>query len=391
MKKKRNKSILFLTILALMVIIPMILPESEAKLIKINENTITKIDENLEGKIYKYGTPIEVDVEYYIKYYSSDGEELASMSNYPTSPSPYSYVGGTYYSVDLSTISQYWKITNIYSNCSLSGIEIEMKPVKIEKFNDKECNLDNIEIGSICKHNSEIISEMEKIGIIEYLDKNNQKIGQTNNIYTSATTKTNIGYIQGESLIDITNAWELVDIDEGSVTFYTFKPTDSIKDGDVEFSLNCDKEKINYQEKTTCHINVKNYIITQDEIILELKNQEDLNITKIIQNDIFKVTNNNNNMTINSNYFSTTPEDVELFSFEVQAKKDKNEVNNIEIQNIQYYKNETYNNIKTTIEINNTSPKNNPLTQNQTIIIKIILIITGLLISTSLLLKKKSV
>ena len=385
--KDKKINILLIIVVLLMIIIPTIIPTSSAKIIKVNEETITEIDESLVGKVYKYGTLVDVDSNLVLIYNNVFNEYIAEFL-YDSYYQDSSFIGENSMSVNLYDISQYWKIIDL-SYASGSPIII-LRPVSISNTN-KVCNLALLEIGDVCEHDDLIASQYHSR--IVYLNKDGDVIDHLSHYYDPVLpSNLYIGYGLSGSLYDTAKIWKLVDVNFGSLSIFYFEPVDSISDGELEFILNCDKETINYKEKNICHFSVKNYKITQDPITLELKGKDDLKIGKITPNEYFKVTNNNNVITITTNYYSDTPESLELFSFEVEAVKANNKDNNIEIENIKYYNNQSYNNIQTTVKIKSNLPLiNNPLTKNQKNMLIIILISLLLVGLSKILLKKKGV
>ena len=187
--------------------------------------------------------------------------------------------------------------------------------------------------------------------------------------------------------------WKLKSIDSygGSYLGVTFEETEEQSNDKVDFALTCDKDKINYKEKTICHLNAKNYMITGDTISIELNEKDDLELLRLIPTEYFSVENGNNVIKINPKYISTERGNFELLSFEVRAKNEKNEIDNISISNISYYNGETYTNLKTTINIENrTFLTSNPLTANPTLF-KVLLVSAFLIACTTLVLKRESV
>lgn len=386
--KDKKINILLIIVVLLMIIIPTIIPTSSAKIIKVNEDAITEIDESLVGKVYKYGTLVDVDSNLMLIYNNVFNKNLAEFL-YDSYYQDSSFIGeNNSMSVNLYDISQYWKIIDL-SYGSGSPI-ITLRPVSISNTN-KVCNLDLLEIGDVCEHDDLIATQYNSQ--IVYLNKDGDEIDRLPHYYDPVlSSNLYIGYGLSDSLYDTAKIWKLVDVNFGSLSNFYFEPVDSISDGELEFILNCDKETINYKEKNICHFSVKNYKITQDPITLELKGKDDLKIGKITPNEYFKVTNNNNVITITTNYYSDTPESLELFSFEVEAVKTNNKDNNIEIENIKYYNNQSYNNIQTTVKIKSNLPLiNNPLTKNQKNMLIIILISLLLVGLSKILLKKKGV
>ena len=296
--KDKKINILLIIVVLLMIIIPTIIPTSSAKIIKVNEDAITEIDESLVGKVYKYGTLVDVDSNLMLIYNNVFNKNIAE------------FLYDSYYQ-DSSFIGENNSMSVNLSYGSGSPI-ITLRPVSISNTN-KVCNLDLLEIGDVCEHDDLIVSQYHSQ--IVYLNKDGDVIDHLPHYYDPVlSSNLYIGYGLSDSLYDTAKIWKLVDVNYGSLSIFYFEPTDSISDGELEFILDCDKETINYKEKNICHFSVKNYKITQDPITLELKGKDDLKIGKITPNEYFKVTNNNNVITITTNYYSDTPESLELFS-----------------------------------------------------------------------------
>ena len=390
MKKNKIKNILFLMVFALAIVIPLTLPKSLAKIIKTTSTPITNFNQLELGKIYTDGTAIQLENSYIeIFYYDMTGKEIGYYeydSDNQTPPVP--YVG---LSEDGEMDYIYWEVTEAEIYSSNSGF-ISFKAIE-NKIND--CNLETFEIGDICMHNAKASSNYGANVI--YVDKNDNDLGSMSIPPQNDGDQKRIGYASVNnndvSLEDTTKIWEVKDIFNDSSTYYwsnvVFKPYENNQE--LTFELVCDSHKIKYNEKTTCHLLVKNYLMTTDPITVELDNKEDLIINSISPQRYFNAENNNGKITVTTDYFSTTPESLELFSFEVQAKKETNKTNNIEIKNITYYNGNEYpEQLRDTIEISNSSIlPNNPVTSNP--LVKILIIALLVLGSTKLLLRKKNV
>ena len=375
-----KKTLLFLIILLTIIIFP----KANAKIVKIHDEEITSFNETLEGKIYRIGTPIKVNnIEYHVDYREGPGWFLGEFSSFNTEENN-RYIGYDTYGSNMSEHSKYWKIDEIEYYSSYTYIKL----IRISA-NYRKCQIEQMEIGDICYTGAEVPKTF--FSEINYVDSEGQELGKIRLMSNSPTTF--IGYTETDSLEDVAKAWKLKDqmFYGGSLLVLTFEPVEATEIRDAAFSLTCDKEKINYKDKTTCHINANNYFITDEEITINLEEKDDLELIKLIPSNYFSVENNNNTITVTPKYFSDTQENVELFSFEVQAKKEKNEIDNVMISNISYYSGETYTDLKTTINIENKNYlTSNPLTANPTLF-KIILVSAFLISCTTLLIKRESV
>lgn len=379
---KKEKRLLMILILFFAFFITT--PKVNAEMIKIYDEEITEIKEELEGRIYKYGTPINLgNLEYTVNY--RDINNIASYTNTSSNASIPKYIGYNTNERDLKNYSMYWEIYRV--NASSSVFELNLTPA-ITNFNI--CDITDLSIGDTCTTRS--ISSVDRWVEIKYQDKDGQDLGSEiadpyENLYPY------IGYINDELAKENVKVWKLKSIDSygGSYLGVTFEETEEQSNDKVDFTLTCDKDKINYKEKTICHLNAKNYMITGDTISIALNEKDDLELLRLIPTEYFSVENDNNIIKINPKYISTERGDFELLSFEVQARYETNEIDNISISNISYYNGETYTNLKTTINIENrTFLTSNPLTANPTLF-KILLVSAFLIACTTLVLKRESV
>lgn len=379
-----KKRILLITLLVIL-LLPFI---TNAKMVRIYDEPITEYNENLKGRIYKYGTPISFgnlpyNLEYYYNYYN----HVTDYTFYNNSGSQNAYIGSNDDNENLSNYTSYWRIVDAKNYSSY--IEIKIMSYLGSKSN---CILENIEEGDLCYKDMKFDSDWAVK--IHYYDKDNNEIGtkyyspRRNDGYEEVL----IGYNDYGEKIENINTWEYNGIiSYTSMLDIVFKETDAIETRNEEFTLKCDKDKINYKDKTTCHVKANNYQISIDPITVTLEEKDDLELLDLIPSEYFSVENNDNRITITPKYISTTQENVELFSFKVKAKKEKNEIDNVTISNIQYYQDKTYDDLNTTINIENrTFLTSNPLTANPTLF-KILLVSSFLIACTTLVLKRESV
>ena len=378
----KRKNIIF--ILLLFLVITIYAPKVNAEMIKIYDEEITEISEELEGKIFKYGTPINVGgFAYKIEYRNIN--YLTEFINTSYNSSTPKYIGYNTENIKIDDYSMYWVVD--HANQTGSFFEITLYPAQT---NYNICNIDSMSIGDNCDFG--MLAETMYWGNIIYIDKNGQDLGMAE--YNPFDSKfPYIGYTDNESLKDESEVWKLVEknIYGGSAIRAVFEPTDEKMEDPPEFTLTCDKNTINYKDKTICHLKAKNYLITGDVISIALNEKDDLELLRLIPSQYFSVENNNNIIKINPKYISTEKGNFELLSFEVQARYETNEIDNISISNISYYNGETYTNLKTTINIeNNNFLSSNPLTANPTLF-KVLLVSAFLIACTTLLLKRESV
>ena len=150
-----------------------------------------------------------------------------------------------------------------------------------------------------------------------------------------------------------------------------------------KIELKCDKDKINYGEKTNCEVCIEcTHVLNKLEFSM---NQKDLKFTNYSFSNGITNTGNNNSIKLNITDNNICNEKKTIMTFEVEGTKDSTYLDNISLNNIEYTDEvltAKYDDLDSDLNIVSTKPLKNPETGIRTLFIimpiLILLVVSGL-------------
>ena len=150
-----------------------------------------------------------------------------------------------------------------------------------------------------------------------------------------------------------------------------------------KIELKCDKDKINYGEKTNCEVCIEcTHVLNKLEFSM---NQKDLKFTNYSFSNGITNTGNNNSIKLNITDNNICNEKKTIMTFEVEGTKDSTYLDNISLNNIEYIDEvltAKYDDLDSDLNIVSTKPLKNPETGIRTLFIimpiLILLVVSGL-------------